>query len=152
MTKIVLTNREKLELAAVELGLEIVEYNADKGNATHFRRDDGLRMWRLAGGSIQTAYLEDGCYVRHLTYDGDGSLDYVEALKQAAKRGVVETIDLTPTFAEATAICIAVIEHAASVSVNHPDLRRLLKSSEDSKLELLRYAAELDRLKKESKA
>ena len=87
-----------------------------------------------------------------MTYDGDGSFDYVEALKEAAKRDKVETIDLTPTFAEATAICIAVIEHAASASANHPDLSRLMKSADNSKIELMRYAAELDRLKKESKA
>jgi len=85
MTKIVLTNREKLELAAVELDLVIVEHTGDKW-PLRFTRDDGLHMWRLAGGSIQTAYLDEGCYVRHMTYDGDGGLDYVEALKEAAKR------------------------------------------------------------------
>lgn len=48
------------------------------------------------------------------------------------------TIDLTPTFAEATAICIAILERS-----DNPDARR------DAKLELMRYAEELDRLRRE---
>lgn len=56
------------------------------------------------------------------------------------------TIDMTPTFKEATAICIAVIENFAST--DNPTIE-LARAKDDATKELLRYAGELDRLKKE---
>lgn len=45
------------------------------------------------------------------------------------------TVDLTPSFAEATAICIAILENS-----------RNPEAKENARIELMRYAAELDRL------
>lgn len=53
-------------------------------------------------------------------------------------------IDMTPTFREATAICIGVLENCAAQ--DRPSAA-LLKAAQDCKVELMRYAAELDRLK-----
>ena len=56
MTKIVLTNREKLELAALELGLKIVDYSADKW-PMQFTRDDGpiCGGWQAAASRPRTS-------------------------------------------------------------------------------------------------
>lgn len=56
----------------------------------------------------------------------------------------IDTIDLTPTFREATAICIAVIENYASQENPSPELR---KAYDDCRAELMGYADNLDRIK-----
>jgi len=53
-------------------------------------------------------------------------------------------IDLTPTFREATAISLAVIEAYAAHENPSKELRQ---AYEDSRAELMKYADELDRLK-----
>jgi hypothetical protein len=57
----------------------------------------------------------------------------------------IDTIDLTPTFEEATAISIAVIENFARNE--NPNFAQV-QAMRDAKAELMRYGRELDRLKK----
>jgi hypothetical protein len=59
-------------------------------------------------------------------------------------------IDLTPTFAEATAICIAVIENCSAQAAAGGGSMQLSKAAEDCKKELLRYAGILDNMKEEN--
>ena len=57
---------------------------------------------------------------------------------------MTETIDMTPTFEVATAIAVAIIQHAAETKRPSAEL---LRARDNAIAELGRYARELDRLK-----
>lgn len=77
-----MTEREKLEAAGESLGLTLRDRTSD-GCPYSWDRADGLILWRLANGDIQTGWIKNGLFCGHRRFTGN---TYVEALTKAAAR------------------------------------------------------------------